>query len=130
ACLQRARDVASHRGPDGEGLVFLSLNMMTEPLPDLARSERPDEYTVGLAHRRLAILDLTDAGLQPMSIADDGLWITYNGEIYNYIELREMLTREGCVFRTHTDTEVILHAYERWGRRCVDRFNGMWAFAI
>ncbi|MGE3803294.1 MAG: asparagine synthase (glutamine-hydrolyzing) [Gemmataceae bacterium] len=99
-----------HRGPDGGGVYA--------------------DGPVALGHRRLAILDLTDAGAQPM-VSNDGRYvITFNGEIYNYVELREQLRQQGCRFHTQTDTEVILEAYRSWGADCVQRFNGMWAFVI
>ncbi len=100
----------AHRGPDGEG------NFFSGP--------------VGLAHRRLAIIDLSDEGRQPMTNEDGSLWIVFNGEIYNYRELRAELLAAGHRFTSATDTEVILHAYEEWGRDCLHRFNGMWAFAL
>lgn len=108
--LDQAIDAVSHRGPDGQG-TFLSGN-------------------VGLGHRRLAIVDLSDAGLQPMHSQDGALTLTFNGEIYNYIELRQELVTRGHSFRTSSDSEVILAAYAEWGPDCVTRFNGMWAFAI
>src|SRR6185369_2691509 len=88
------------------------------------------EWNVGLAHRRLSILDLSEAGHQPMSWAGGRYWMVYNGEIYNYIELREELERLGHQFQSRSDTEVVLAAYEAWGVGCLCRFNGMWAFAI
>lgn len=100
----------THRGPDGEGIHI--------------------HNNTGLVHRRLAIIDLSDEGLQPMTSEDGTLWIVFNGEIYNYIELREELIAKGHRFHSHSDTEVILHAYEEWGADCLPRFNGMWAFAI
>ncbi len=84
---------------------------------------------VGLAHARLSIIDLAD-GHQPMSIANNSLWITFNGEIFNYIELREELIKKGHRFATGSDTEVLLHLYQEEGERCVERLNGQWAFAI
>ena len=98
----------AHRGPDGRG-VFA-------------------DEGVCLGHLRLAIIDLSDAGLQPMR--DGELQLLHNGEIYNYLELREELRTKGHRFSTATDSEVILAAYREWGERCVERFNGMWAFAI
>jgi len=100
----------AHRGPDGEGSYFSG--------------------PIGLAHRRLAIIDLSDEGRQPMGNEDGSLQIVFNGEIYNYLELREELSAAGHRFASATDTEVILHAYEEWGRDCLVRFNGMWAFAL
>jgi asparagine synthase (glutamine-hydrolysing) len=100
----------SHRGPDGEGTWI--------------------DGNVGLTHRRLAIIDLSTAAGQPMSNEDGSLWITFNGEIYNFQELRQELEKRGHVFRTHSDTEVIVHAYEEYGRECLERLRGMFAFAI
>jgi asparagine synthase (glutamine-hydrolysing) len=99
----------SHRGPDGHG-VYLQDN-------------------VGLGHVRLSIIDL-EGGAQPMSNAEGDLWITFNGEIFNYIELREELIKKGHSFRTRSDTEVILHLYQEEGEDFVARLNGQWAFAI
>jgi len=99
----------AHRGPDGEGTYI--------------------DGPVGLGHRRLAIIDLS-TGQQPMLSDDRSLAITFNGEIYNYIELKAELLKLGCRFRTESDTEVILRAYETWGMECQNRFNGMWAFAL
>ena len=101
----------AHRGPDGEGRFV--------------------EGPVALGHRRLSIIDLSDAGSQPMFSADGDLVLVFNGEIYNYLELAEELTKQhGCVMRSNSDSEVILHAFAVWGERCVQRFNGMWAFAL
>jgi asparagine synthase (glutamine-hydrolysing) len=85
---------------------------------------------IALGHRRLSIIDLSDAASQPMTAGDGSLWIVFNGEIYNYIELRQELAGRGCCFRTNSDTEVILAAYAQWGVACVDRLNGMFAFAL
>jgi asparagine synthase (glutamine-hydrolysing) len=100
----------AHRGPDGEGWYF--------------------DGPIGLAHRRLSIIDLSDEGSQPMANEDGTLWLVFNGEIYNYLELRQDLQATGHRFVSSTDTEVILHAYEEWGWECLHRFNGMWAFAL
>ncbi|HPM54511.1 MAG TPA: asparagine synthetase B, partial [Methanoculleus sp.] len=100
----------AHRGPDGEGEFFSG--------------------PVGLAHRRLAIVGLSDEGRQPMANGDGSLQIVFDGEIYNFPEVREALVAAGHTFATATDTEVILHAYEEWGHDCLSRFNGMWAFAL
>ena len=106
--LQVMNDLLSHRGPDDEG-VWLHGN-----------------GHVGLAHRRLSIIDL-ESGQQPMT-SPAGNVVTYNGEIYNYLELREQL--KPYPFRTTSDTEVLLAAYEKWGTACVDHLQGMFAFAI
>ncbi|MCK4788498.1 MAG: asparagine synthetase B, partial [Desulfobacteraceae bacterium] len=85
---------------------------------------------IALGHRRLSIIDLSSDGHQPMASSDGLVWIVYNGEVYNYVELRRELEKKKCVFRSKTDTEVILNAYLEWGEDCLERFNGMWAFAI
>jgi asparagine synthase (glutamine-hydrolysing) len=108
--LQRMGDVIAHRGPDGEG----------------QHADGP----VGLVNRRLAIIDPTPAGAMPMKSHDGRYWITYNGEVYNFADLRSELEAAGHRFRSHTDTEVVLNAYVAWGSACVERFNGMFAFAI
>lgn len=112
ATIERFIRALAHRGPDGEGVVT------------------SDDGSLALAHRRLTILDLTPAGAQPMRSASGRYDITYNGEIYNFLELRAQLEREGVRFRSDGDTEVILAAYEQWGTDCLLRFNGMWSFAI
>ena len=103
-------EAVKHRGPDGEGLYL--------------------DGALGLGHRRLAILDLSEAGKQPMPYAAGRYWITYNGEIYNFLELRDELESCGHEFVSDSDTEVILAAYTQWGEACQLRLNGMWAFAI
>lgn len=102
----------AHRGPDDSG-CWISAERM-----------------VGLGHQRLSIVDLTEAGRQPMSNKDGSIWITYNGEIYNHERLRTQLKRAGHSFTSRTDTETILHAYEEWGIDCVQRFEGMFAFCL
>lgn len=109
ARLQRMNDSIKHRGPDGEGLHF--------------------EPGVGLAHRRLSIIDLA-GGKQPLYNEDGTVVVTFNGEIYNFQPLMEELKRLGHVFRTRCDTEVVVHAWEEWGEQSVQRFNGMYAFAL
>lgn len=108
--LKRMADVIAHRGPDDEG-VYLAEGC-------------------GLAHRRLAILDLSPAGHQPMSTTDGRYCIVYNGEVYNAADIRRELAGKGYRFHSTSDTEVILYAYAHWGPSCVERFNGMWGFAI
>ena len=99
-----------HRGPDGEGTFF--------------------HRNVALGHRRLAIIDLSDDAAQPMSNNAGDLVLVFNGEIYNYVELRTELAAKGRHFRSRSDTEVLLQAYEEWGEECVKKLNGMWSFAI
>lgn len=103
-------DTIAHRGPDGEGFYLSG--------------------SVGLGHRRLAIIDLSTAGKQPISNEDETVWVTFNGEIYNFLNIRRDLIKLGHKFRSQTDTEVIVHAYEEWGTDCLHRFNGMFAFAL
>jgi asparagine synthase (glutamine-hydrolysing) len=127
-----------HRGIDDEG--YLALDFETDQIYLLTGNHsktkglRIDEFTKTapffLGHRRLSVIDLSSTGHQPMSNEDGSLWIVYNGEIYNYIEIREELKSMRHCFKSGTDTEVILHAYEEWGTECLNRFNGMWAFAI
>jgi len=144
--LQAMQATVRHRGPDDEGLVlFRGDDAMpcalggpdTVPgayssgLPYAPAREAPDTGAIlGLAHRRLSILDLSAAGHQPMCTGDRDLWITYNGEIYNYVELREELKALGHAFASQSDTEVILAAYRAWGKDCLSRFNGMFAFVL
>jgi asparagine synthase (glutamine-hydrolysing) len=110
--VKRMTDIIAHRGPNSEGFYI-------------------DRY-IGLGHRRLAIVDLSESANQPMKyVGKNGEYIiVYNGEIYNYVELKEVLKEEGYLFNTHSDTEVILASYDKWGLKCVEKFNGIWAFAI
>jgi asparagine synthase (glutamine-hydrolysing) len=110
AVLRAMSERIAHRGPDGDRIVV--------------RDDR-----VGLAHRRLAIIDLSEAGSQPMR-SPSGAEVIYNGEIYNYLELRAELAGLGVAFHTESDTEVLLAAYDRWGPACLERLNGMFAFAL
>lgn len=110
ALLHRMNGAVVHRGPDDGGEHFWQ--------------------NMALGHRRLAIIDLSECGHQPMASADGALVIVFNGEIYNYVELRAELEKAGQSFRSRTDTEVIVASYAVWGTDCVSRFNGMWAFAI
>jgi asparagine synthase (glutamine-hydrolysing) len=115
--LERATQSLAHRGPDDSGTVII-------------RGTIPQAVEIGLGHRRLAILDLSPLGHQPMQDTETGNWIVYNGEIYNFCEIREELEREGASFRGHSDTEVLLRAYGRWGEGCLPKLRGMFAFAI
>lgn len=108
-CIRVMNNLAAHRGPDGEGYLI-----------------KPG---IALGHRRLAILDLNPRGQQPMCLSNR-YWIVFNGEIYNYLEIRAELQALDHKFETGTDTEVILSAYAQWGAECLSKFNGMWAFAI
>src|SRR5215467_10027920 len=108
--LRAMTDAIAHRGPDGEGFYT-------------------DRF-VGLGHRRLAVIDLSPKGHQPMASRGDDVVISYNGEVYNFQELRIELEARGYQFHSQTDTEVVLYSYQEWGADCVRKFNGMFAFAI
>ncbi|RMD93778.1 MAG: asparagine synthase (glutamine-hydrolyzing), partial [Calditrichaeota bacterium] len=127
--LKRMTDILQHRGPDDSGYFLFNLKT-NDAQTSLAEPTHANEFHIGLGHRRLSILDLSSHGHQPMHNEDKTIWITYNGEIYNYIELRAELVRAGHQFYSRTDSEVIIHAYEQWGIDCLNKFNGMWAFAI
>ncbi len=142
-----------HRGQDGEGFLLAragtdglaSENLVTpcssnetpvfknkelNYIPHKNISEINQDSFLAFAHRRLSIIDLSDSGHQPMSLSDGKIWITYNGEIYNYIELKKELQGEGYEFVSTSDTEVVLNAYKHWGYDCLNKFNGMWSFCI
>lgn len=148
-CIQPMTSLVAHRGPDDEGFVFLDgpqnhpivigskhthQNVFKIPLPYAPAQGRmgacPKEVFAALGHRRLSILDLSAAGHQPMCDPGQRYWITYNGEIYNYIEIRQELIKKGYHFASQTDTEVILKAYTEWGADCLKFFNGMFAFVL
>ena len=151
AALEKSVSVVKHRGPDDEGYVFINtrdgvfrtasgsdtpaaVQMSKHPYsPSIeidAFNARSSGFNLAFGHRRLSIVDLSPTGHQPMCNTSGKLWIVYNGEIYNYIELRAELEDRGHSFMTQSDTEVILQAYEEWGYDCLSKFNGMWAFAI
>jgi asparagine synthase (glutamine-hydrolysing) len=125
-------DTIDYRGPDDFGYaVFNSQSkraLFTETPERLAGIVFTPDLVFG--HKRLSIIDLSPTGRQPMTDETGRFWVVFNGEIYNYIELREELRSAGYTFRTNTDTEVILKAYALWGEKCLDRFNGMFAFAL
>jgi asparagine synthase (glutamine-hydrolysing) len=110
--LETMNRMLLHRGPDGEGYGMYD----------------HQHATIGLGHRRLSIIDLTQGGSQPQVF--NGLHITYNGEVYNYAEIKTLLKQKGHIFHSHSDTEVILHAYKEWGKDCLQHFIGMFAFVI
>jgi asparagine synthase (glutamine-hydrolysing) len=140
--IKGALDAIKHRGPDDEGYVFFDAgNDFVEKSGDDTCADLKGRYSnisdddaadyqIVLANRRLAIIDLSARGHQPMSYEQENLWITYNGEIFNYDEIRSELKAKGYRFRTGTDTEVVLAAYAEWGEPCINRFNGQWAFCI
>ena len=141
ADVQRMCDTIRHRGPDGEGFFLadpstgLSVRGGGPDAPASLRLPHTTQFEgtparVALGHRRLSILDPSPAGHQPMLSHDEQCAIVYNGEIYNFVELRDALGQRGHRFTTETDTEVILAAYREWGLDCLRHFNGMWAFAL
>lgn len=130
--LHQMSELLKHRGPDDHGYF---LTDTTRPKNQICfrypnQTKIHEQHNLGFAHRRLSILDLSPDAAQPMTTTDQNLWITYNGELFNYVEIREELKRGGVAFRTQSDTEVILRSYEKWGENCLQHFNGMWAFAI
>lgn len=148
--LKKMGDTIRHRGPDDEGYAFFNSTEQQiktniyggEDTPDdIFQSNLPycpnatmsgdenNNYTLALGHRRLSIIDLFPTGHQPMSYRGR-YWIVYNGELYNYLEIREELEKKGHSFLSHSDTEVILASYAEWGRACLDYFNGMWSFLL
>jgi len=136
--IRRMTDVLGHRGPDDEGFLAVDaksreayhLTGADSKVPGTRIGDFDRSVDLLLGHRRLSILDTSSLGHQPMPNGSNTLWIVYNGEIYNYLELREQLKDLGYEFRTNADTEVLLAAYEQWGEDCLNRFNGMWAFVI
>jgi len=125
-------EMVKYRGPDDEGYMLVNndnriLNAKTR---NEAEAIKSDNIKGGFAFRRLSILDLSDSGHQPMSDDSENFWIIYNGEIYNYLELRSELQSLGYHFKSMTDTEVIIYSFIEWGSQCLEKFNGMWSFAI
>lgn len=125
-------EIIAHRGPDGQGTTWFDTRVGEGGSATFAHERWVGEPrpTLLFCHRRLAIIDLSTDALQPMASDQDMLWIVFNGEIYNYVELRQELQGQGAVFRTSSDTEVILKAYEAWGLDAFSRFVGMWAMAL
>ncbi len=152
--IKSMSDVISHRGPDDAGyLLAQNGNLNTKKishfinftdrefhhisplLPEIDSKAGQNElrsynWNIFLGHRRLSIIDLSAAGHQPMSDLSNNIWVAYNGEIYNFKELRSELENLGYVFRSHSDTEVIIYSYEEWGADCFIKFNGMFAFTL
>lgn len=136
--VKRMNNIARHRGPDDEGYMLVSKGEASfyrgedshsvefPTLPD----ETPENTFLAFGHRRLSIIDLSVKGHQPMCLENGRVCVTFNGEIYNYMELRRELISKGYSFQSDSDTEVLLVAYEEWGECCVEHLNGMWSFAI
>jgi len=146
--LNKMAKMIRHRGPDDEGFALFDRKNNYHKLffgddtpesviksdliftPKEKYQYSSEQFTVGLAHRRLSIIDLTASGHQPMCDESGRYWITYNGEIYNFREIRGELKKHGYSFFSNSDTEVIIKAYMEWGKECQNKFNGMWAFVI
>jgi asparagine synthase (glutamine-hydrolysing) len=138
-------DALSHRGPDGEGFILAGDQTITPYFNTLKQNYNRADINyipktsvqhsdlnsfLAFGHRRLSIIDLSETGHQPMCNANGKTWITFNGEIYNYLEIKADLKKNGHSFISESDTEVVLAAYKEWGFNCVERFNGMWSFCI
>jgi asparagine synthase (glutamine-hydrolysing) len=145
SAIEKMDRTIKHRGPDGNGYLLINgdetIPVFSEDTPKsiiesrilhkpVQRLQDTNKTQAILLHRRLSIIDLQPTGYQPMCSPNKGLWIVHNGEIYNYVELRNELEKLGHTFNTSSDTEVILASYKQWGYECVNRFNGMWAFVI
>ncbi len=154
SCAKPMVDKIAHRGPDDAGYLFYHtgcrhrnkisffqnltdekfhhISQLLPPIENIQvlRELNHHDWDLFLGHRRLSILDTTSAGHQPMSDLSKNIWVVYNGEIYNFKEIKKELEELGHRFRTHTDTEVIVYAYIEWGIECIKRFNGMFAFAL
>src|SRR5260370_15355632 len=122
----------AHRGPDGEGFLIVDRSYSPHNLHrlDAPESQHCSEARVTVAFRRLKIQDVSEVAAQPMSSRDRQTWIVFNGEVYNFAEIRRILQQSGHVFLTHSDTEVILAACRQWGQGCFEKLNGMWAILI
>ena len=129
--LETMSNLVVHRGPDDMGFLLFDSKGQNKPLfSSYPFESNIKKYNGGFSHRRLAIIDLEDSGRQPMTNEDQSIWVTYNGEIYNYLELKEELLSFGHKFHSKSDTEVILHGYEQWRCDLFSHLNGMWAMAI
>ncbi len=140
--ISKMNQAQRHRGPDDEGYIFVNSHTGKWQIAGGADTTRDsglihhgqidasESFDLALGSRRLAILDLSPAGHMPMSYQNENLWLVHNGEIYNYVEIRLELRAKGYVFRSDSDTEVIMAAYLEWGVECLSRFNGMFAFAL
>ena len=133
--LKKINNTLQHRGPDDEGYLIFDNELQKQTISknfDLCSEKNLNDlnFKVALLHRRLSILDLSPLGHQPMSDINDRYHIVFNGEIYNFIELRKELEKLGKKFITKTDTEVLVQAYENWGIDSLKKFNGDWAFVL
>jgi len=126
-----ANNIIKYRGPDDYGYITINTNFeITEWKEEQLENYSGNDTIGAFGFRRLSIIDLSKLGHQPMKDSTSNYWIIFNGEIYNYIEIRDELKRKGYCFKSNSDTEVILNAYDYWGSECLHKFNGMWAFCI
>jgi asparagine synthase (glutamine-hydrolysing) len=144
ALLKDMNDAIKHRGPDDEGYILIDDNTgrfrlysggdspkdIREKFPDVVRPGDIFPGNIGLSHRRFSIIDLSSRGHQPFMDKNGACCVVFNGEIYNYLELRDKLSKEGVSFRTESDTEVLIESYKRWGLDCFGYLNGFWAMAL
>lgn len=124
--INNMMEIQSHRGPDGEGYLYgteFDVILSSKPIIGIT-----GKWAVG--HKRLSVVDLSQDGAQPMASLNEKFWVVYNGEIYNFRELKVNLESLGWVFKTQSDTEIILASFQEWGLKCFEKFNGMWALAI
>src|SRR5262245_53197843 len=140
--LRRSLTAMGHRGPDDEGITLIDperdihQDLLTEnsarTVQGYGRRYRADNipHGIGIGHRRFSIVDTSFAGHQPFWLPDGKVCVAFNGEIYNYVELREELRQRGFQFHTNSDTEVLAVAYRAWGVNCFDHFNGFWAVSL
>lgn len=128
--LKKMCNAIAYRGPDDEGMVFIKGDRYVETRESGPWPSTDEGFEVALGHRRLSIIDLSPAAHQPMSNEDGAIWAVFNGEIYNFLDLKGGLEKKGHRFKSKSDTEVILHAYEEWDVDCLSRFRGMFAFAL
>jgi asparagine synthase (glutamine-hydrolysing) len=139
--IEAATNRIKHRGPDDEGYLLVNTQTGkqiscggndTDPTLNLPKIDqfRVEDFDLAFGFRRLAIIDLSPSGHQPMCTTDGKFWLIFNGEVYNYLDLRAELSSYGYSFHSVSDTEVVLAAYQHWGMDCLNHFNGMWAFAI
>jgi asparagine synthase (glutamine-hydrolysing) len=128
--LKKHTSLITYRGPDGEGYLTMGEDWKIHLAESALEESWKPGFKTALGFRRLAIIDLAPSANQPFVLQEHHCAIIFNGEIYNYIELRDQLTKLGQTFQTASDTEVLLRSYLQWGEKCVTQFNGMWAFAI
>ena len=141
--LLRVSKTLKHRGPDDEGFLFIKDDLLCKEAysgefgkpdfianPILCEDIQNEDFIAGFLHRRLSIIAPENEGHQPMADVERKIWLVFNGEIYNYISLRAELKLLGCIFKTKTDSEVLLQAYKVWGKDCLEKLDGMWSFII